>query len=200
MGHSVMKFPDGLDANDRLSWVIGVATRNETFLYLQSCALLARLKTETRKFEESRRAHGQVLKDCRKLIRGHPYVERDVEDDALDAITRAQDAVKLRNDLTHKIWTHHDVDTDEPSFSNWFSSFDETPPVRHSLDDFANVSTLITRASLSLGALEWMIVSAHAREIPGFGGKSEVADREAPFLLRGEFEMLEGGGWIVNVT
>jgi len=70
--------------------------------------------------------------------------------------------------------------------------------VRHPFDDFAQASTVISRAALSLEALEWMLVSAKVSEAPGLGPGSETADRDAPFLLRGEFQLLEEGGWAID--
>jgi hypothetical protein len=193
-----MKFPEGLDANDRLSWIIGVTARNESFLFLQSCSLLTRLKGETREFGRVRRSHSDVLEECRERVIGHKYIEPEFQKDARKAIKKAERAVEQRNDLVHKIWVHHDVDSPRPKFTDWHSSIDGKRPVRHSFDDFAQASTLIARASLSLEALEWMIVSAMVREVPGLGLGSESADRDAPFLLRGEFKVVEEGGWVID--
>jgi hypothetical protein len=198
MGHSDMKYPEGLDANDRLSWIIGVTARNESFLFLQSCALLARLKGETRRFGRVRRSHKDVLEDCRKMVADHPHIDPELQTDARKAIKKAEKAVEHRNDLVHKIWIPRDVDTPRPKFTDWHSSFYGKRPVRLTFDDFADVSTQIARASLSLEALEWLLVSAMSRGIPGFEPRSESHDRDAPFLLRGKFQMTEEGGWVID--
>jgi biopolymer transport protein ExbB/TolQ len=123
-----MKFPNGLDTNDRLSWIIGVTARNETFLYLQSIAQLARLKGETRKFEQVRRSHTSVLQECRDRVEGHRYIDPQFQPDARRAIKRAEKAVKHRNDLVHKVWVQHDAESSRPKFTDWFASFDGSVP------------------------------------------------------------------------
>jgi len=188
-----MEYPAGLSANDKLSWVIGVVARNETYLYMKTRELLAELNGQLGVMTESRDAHGYLLDECRRRINDFP--EGEIRQGGRGTIKRAKKAVGRRNDLLHSVWTAHEEEGDDPTYSRWFSVFDEVPPPRQTFTNFGEVAVQLIHAAHSITGLIWML---HAARLSEINGSMPISDRWVKVnrrLMLGQFSMQPNGNF-----